>query len=148
MNAFTKRQQTQQAPVPAVEERQPSEYFINIGFTVTNGETERFVNIPVVITADNIDKGIELVRKSCGTNAPDEWKQFTEQRILLGEDIKDLFSQLEAGTQIVNKDIPEDNELAYLRDLEVQFVHRNLNKETVVVNKDDKKALRASFGRK
>lgn len=87
------------------------------------------------------------VFRPCGQNSPEEWKQFTAMRVMLGEDIKSVFEQLEEGTQIVNKDIPENDPLAYLQDLEVQFVRRNMHKETVELSTENKEEMR-SFLRK
>lgn len=112
------------------QERAPSEFFINIGFRKMYDDQERFVQIPVVITADNIRKGIESVQKHAGKNSPDDWLEFIDDRVMLGEDIVALFSELDEGSSVVNKEIPDTHELAYLQDLEVQFIHRDMSEKT------------------
>lgn len=128
--------------------KEPSEFFINIGFTKVYGDTERFINIPVVITADNIQAGIEKVQKSCSQNSPDDWKEFTEDRMVLGQDIVQLFSEIPVGQMITNMDIPDDHNLSYLKNLEVQFVHRDTNKAPVVEQPKDVVERRKSFGKR
>ena len=147
MSLFNKPNKPAVTPKPETE-RKPSEFFINIGFAKQYGDQQRFVNIPVVITADTIREGIERVQKACGVNSPDDWVEFTEDRMMLGEDIINLFSEIPEGNQIVNKDIPSDHELAYLQDLEVQFVHKDMHKAPAVVKPADVKERRAGFGRK
>lgn len=133
------------------EERKQSEFFINLGFRKTYGEgedaVERFVNIPLFITADNIQQGIERVSKNCSKNSPEEWLEFIQDQILLGEDIVALFSEVPEGQSIVNKEIPEDHELGYLANLEVQFVHKDMHKADIVSTLKDANARRASFGK-
>lgn len=114
------------------EEKQPAEFFINIGFKKTYGDVERFVNIPLYITADNIRASMERVERSCGTNSPEDWVEFTQDRLMLGEDLIALFAQIPEGQNIVNKDIPADHDLNYFSDLEVQFVHKDMHKENAV----------------
>lgn len=112
------------------QERTPSEFFINVGFRKMYEDQERFVQIPVVITADNIQKGIESVQKLAGKNSPDDWLEFIDDRVMLGEDIIALFSELGEGNSVVNKEIPDDHDLAYLQDLEIQFIHRDMSEKT------------------
>lgn len=112
------------------QERNQSEFFINVGFRKMYEDQERFVQIPVVITADNIQKGIESVQKLVGKNSPDDWLEFIDDRVMLGEDIIALFSELGEGNSVVNKEIPDNHDLAYLQDLEIQFIHRDMSEKT------------------
>lgn len=154
MSAFNRQPaKTITASVTKVEnsEKKISEFYINLGFRKVYGEgddaVERFVNIPLFITADNIDQGIERVRKNCSKNSPEEWLEFIEDQIMLGEDIKTLFAEIPEGNNAVNKDIPEDHDLAYLADLEVQFVHKDMHKEDVVTSPKDASERRKGFKR-
>lgn len=145
-NLFKKANKTQ--PVQqARQEREPSKLFINLGFEKQYGEEVRFVNIPLVLTADQIQQGIENLQKSVGANSPDEWREFVADRLLLAKDVQSLFEQMDGGTQLVNTDIPEDHELGYLSGLQIQFVHRK-DKEQIEFKDVDAKDRRKAFMRK
>lgn len=149
MSLFDKVAQKSAVVAKSTEERKPSEFFINLGFKKVYGEgedaVERFVQIPLFITADNIQQGIERTRKNCSANSPEEWLEFIQDQITLGEDLVALFSEIGEGQSIVNKDIPEDHELSYFANLQVQFVHKDMHKAPVVSKPTDVKARRASF---
>lgn len=154
MAAFNRQPvKTNSVTVTKVEnaERKISEFYINLGFRKVYGEgdeaVERFVNIPLFITADNIDQGIERVRKNCSKNSPEDWLEFIEDQIMLGEDIKALFAEIPEGTNAVNKDIPEEHDLSYLADLEVQFVHKDIHQKDLVDVPKDVNERRKGFKR-
>ena len=153
MPAFNRQPAKTSVSVTKVEngEKKISEFYINLGFRKVYGEgddaVERFVNIPLFITADNIDQGIERARKNCSKNSPDDWVEFIEDQIMLGEDIKALFAEIPEGNNAVNKDIPEDHALSYLADLEVQFVHKDMNSKEIATLPKDASERRKGFKR-
>lgn len=145
-NLFKKANKIQPAQTQR-QEREPSKLFINLGFEKQYGEEIRFVNIPLVLTADQIQQGIDNLQKSVSANSPDEWREFIADRLLLAKDVQSLFEQMDEGTQLVNTDIPEYHELGYLSGLQVQFVHRK-DKEQIEFKDVDAKDRRKAFMRK
>lgn len=147
MSLFNKPNKPTAVTAKSTEEKAPAEFFINIGFKKVYGDVERFVNIPLYITADNIRSSMERVEKNCNPNAPEDWVEFTQDRLMLGEDLIALFAQIPEGQNIVNKDIPEKHDLAYFADLEVQFVHKDMHRENTVQKPTNVTERRNSFKR-
>ena len=123
---------TTTANVKATEEKQQNLLFINLGLPVKiiEGE-EHFINLPLSLTADNLDKAIESVKGRIGKNTPAEMVEIFEGKIAIAEAVQALFQELGDGESVSAKDIdPENNEFGFLSNIEVQFV-KVLPKEAV-----------------
>lgn len=111
--------------------REPSKLFINLGITIDINGKDTFVNLPLTLTADRIADVIEQQAKSINNNSPTEWVELVEGRIALAEAVQAVFNKLPEGESVHLDEIDPDNpEFGFLRNLEVQFVHRK-EKETV-----------------
>lgn len=109
----------------AQTEREPSELFINLGLPIEIEGKEVFVNLPLTLTADRLEDVIEKQVKLINPNSPNSWVELIEGRILIAEAVKTLFSKLEAGESVNNKEIdPENEDFGFLSDLQVQFTRR------------------------
>lgn len=113
---------TTTANVKATEEKQQNLLFINLGLPVTIGEEEHFINLPLSLTADNLDKAIESVKGRIGKNTPAEMVEIFEGKIAIAEAVQALFEQIEAGQAVSANEIdPENDEFGFLANIEVQF---------------------------
>lgn len=123
---------TTTANVKATEEKQQNLLFINLGLPVKiiEGE-EHFINLPLSLTADNLDKAIESVKGRIGKNTPAEMIEIFEGKIAIAEAVQALFQKMEDGESVSAKDIdPEDDKFGFLSDIEVRFF-KVLPKEAV-----------------
>ena len=123
---------TTTANVKATEEKQQNLLFINLGLPVKiiEGE-EHFINLPLSLTADNLDKAIESVKGRISKNTPADMIEIFEGKIAIAEAVQALFQEMEDGESVSAKDIdPENDEFGFLSNIEVQFV-KVLPKEAV-----------------
>ena len=122
---------TTTANVKATEEKQQNLLFINLGLPVKIEGEEHFINLPLSLTADNLDKAIESVKGRIGKNTPAEMIEVFEGKIAIAEAVQALFQEMEDGESVSAKDIdPENDEFGFLSNIEVQFV-KVLPKEAV-----------------
>lgn len=106
----------------ATEEKQANQLFINLGLPVTIGKEEHFINLPLSLTADNLDKAIESVKGRIGKNTPAEMVEIFEGKIAIAEAVQALFEAMAEGQAVSAKDInPEDDNFGFLANIEVQF---------------------------
>lgn len=107
---------------PATEEKQVNQLFINLGLPITIGEEEHFINLPLSLTADNLDKAIESVKGRIGKNTPADMVEIFEGKIAIAEAVQSLFEAMEEGQAVSAKEInPEDDSFGFLANIEVQF---------------------------
>lgn len=108
--------------VKATEEKVQNVLFINLGLPVTIGDEEHFINLPLSLTADNLDKAIESVKGRIGKNTPAEMVEVFEGKIAIAEAVQSLFGAMEDGQAVNSKEIdPEDDTFGFLSNIEVQF---------------------------
>ena len=113
---------TTTANVKATEEKQQNLLFINLGLPVEIAGEQHFINLPLSLTADNLDKAIESVKGRIGKNTPPEMIEIFEGKIAIAEAVQALFQEMEDGESVSAKDIdPENDEFGFLSDIEVQF---------------------------
>ena len=122
---------TTTANVKATEEKQQNLLFINLGLPVKIEGEEHFINLPLSLTADNLDKAIESVKGRIGNNTPPEMIEIFEGKIAIAEAVQALFQELGDGESVSAKDIdPENDEFGFLSNIEVHFF-KALPKEEV-----------------
>ena len=98
--------------------------FINIGFPVEIQGEQQFVELPLSLTADNLDKAIETVRKRMSSNTPDNVVEIFEGKIAIAEAVQALFNVLPEGDEVLASDInPESEDFGFLSNLQVRFYH-------------------------
>lgn len=108
--------------VKATEEKQQNVLFINLGLPVEINGEEHFINLPLSLTADNLDKAIESVKGRIGKNTPAEMVEVFEGKIAIAEAVQALFGAMADGQAVNSKEIdPEDESFGFLSNIEVQF---------------------------
>lgn len=108
--------------VKATEDKQQNVLFINLGLPVTIGDEEHFINLPLSLTADNLNKAIESVKGRIGKNTPAEMVEVFEGKIAIAEAVQSLFGAMADGQAVNSKEIdPEDESFGFLANMEIQF---------------------------
>lgn len=113
---------TTTANVKAIEEKQQNQLFINLGLPVEIEGEQHFINLPLSLTADNLNKAIESVKGRIGKNTPTDMVEIFEGKIAIAEAVQALFEQMDEGQAVSAKDIdPDNDEFGFLSSIEVQF---------------------------
>ena len=108
--------------VKATEEKVQNVLFINLGLPVEIDGEEHFINLPLSLTADNLDKAIESVKNRIGKNTPADMVEIFEGKIAIAEAVQSLFGAMQDGQAVNAKDIdPEDENFGFLANMEIQF---------------------------
>lgn len=108
--------------VKSSDEKVQNVLFINLGLPVQINNEEHFINLPLSLTADNLDKAIESVKGRISKNTPSEMIEVFEGKIAIAEAVQALFKAMADGQAVNSKEIdPEDENFGFLSHLEVQF---------------------------
>lgn len=103
-------------------EKQQNQLYINLGFEIEIEGEMQFVNLPLSLTADNLDKAIESVRGRINKNTPSHMVEVLEGKCAIAEAVKALFKEVEEGQSVKASDIdPDDEAFGFLAGLEIQF---------------------------
>lgn len=106
----------------AETEKQQNQLFINLGLPVEINGEQHFINLPLSLTADNLDKAIESVKGRISKNTPTDMIEIFEGKVAIAEAVQALFEQMEEGQAVSANEIdPENDEFGFLANLEVQF---------------------------
>lgn len=108
--------------VKSSDEKVQNLMYINLGLPVEINGEQHFINLPLSLTADNLDKAIESVKNRIGKNTPPEMVEVFEGKIAIAEAVQALFNAMADGQAVNSKEIdPEDDTFGFLANLEVQF---------------------------
>lgn len=101
----------------AQEERAPRKLWINLGIPVTLGEKQTFINLPLVLTADDLESAIERETKKLKNSSTDEFTAIQEGKILIANQVQELFAKLQDGQSILASEAEQE----LVKRLQIQF---------------------------
>lgn len=120
MSIFTKG--TVQAKSTETTEKQKAQLYINLGFPVTVGDKEVFIELPLSLTADNLDKAIQTVKNNIKPTSPESIVEILQGKIAIAEAVQAVFKAIPEGEEIIQDHIDPDNEqFGFLSGLKVRF---------------------------
>lgn len=134
-NIFPKQAKKEQA-----ETKQQNKLFVNVGIPVEIDGQQVFIDLPLSITADNIDKAIETVQKRINEKTPSNIVEVMEGKVVIAEAVQSLFNAMEEGQEVLSTDIDNNNEhFGCLNQLQVRFYKA---KDKSVDTTDSKQSIR------
>lgn len=95
---------TSTAPVRSTEtkaKQEPRKLWINIGIPVKLGEKDTFINLPLALSADDLDNAIERETKKLKNSNSDEFTAIQEGKLLIADAVKKVFLGLKEGESIL-----------------------------------------------
>lgn len=134
MSIFNKKSTNQ------TETKQQNKLFINVGIPVNIDGQSVFIDLPLSITADNIEKAIETVQKRINDKTPSNIIEVMEGKVVIAEAVQALFSVMEEGQEVLSTEIDSNNEdFGCLNQLQVRFFKA---KEKSVDTSNSKQSIR------
>lgn len=111
---------TSTAPVRSTEtkaKQEPRKLWINIGIPVKLGEKDTFINLPLALSADDLDNAIERETKKLKNSNSDEFTAIQEGKLLIADAVKKVFLGLKEGESI----LAENTNQELVQRLTIQF---------------------------